>query len=167
MTGKQATTENIQIANESLSSLNELNNLARIQIKKFEKTNKFVRDQENRIPNFELTLPKEGETFKSGFLNIDMSNIDPSVSVGRILEINPNAKTFNDLNKQEKELYKENLKNQMVDYLSFFYKESGADKDDIEDFADTILEAKIGTKVKKAEGGSVYGKYAGQIAKLP
>jgi len=55
----------------------------------------------------------------------------------------------------------------MVDYLSFFYKESGADKDDIEDFADTILEAKIGTKVKKAEGGSVYGKYAEQIAKLP
>jgi len=43
----------------------------------------------------------------------------------------------------------------MVDYLSFFYKESGADKDDIEDFADTILEAKIGTKVKKAEGGPV------------
>ena len=153
--GKKATTENIQIANEGLSSLNELNNLARIQIKKFEKTNKFVRDQENRIPNFELTLPKEGETFKSGFLNIDMSNIDPSVSVGRILEINPNAKTFNDLNKQEQELYKENLKNQMIDYLSFFYKEYGADKDDIDDFVDAISEAKIGTRVKKSLGGVV------------
>ena len=153
--GKKATTENIQIANEGLSSLNELNNLARIQIKKFEKTNKFVRDQENRIPNFELTLPKEGETFKSGFLNIDMSNIDPSVSVGRILEINPNAKTFNDLNKQEQEIYKENLKNQMIDYLSFFYKEYGADKDDIDNFVDAISEAKIGTRVKKSLGGVV------------
>ena len=167
LVGKKATAENIQIANEALNGLNELNDLARIQIIRFQKTNRFVRDQENRIPDFELVLPKEGETFKSGFLKIDMSNIDPSVSVGRILEINPNAKTFNDLNKQEKELYKENLKNQMVDYLSFFYKESGADKDDIEDFADTILEAKIGTKVKKAGGGSVYGKYAEQIAKLP
>jgi len=166
LVGKKATTENIQIANEALNDLNELNDLARIQIKRFQKTNRFVRDQENRIPDFKLTLPKEGGTFKSGFLKIDMSNIDPSVSVGRILEINPNAKTFNDLNKQEKQIYKENLKTQMVDYLSFFYKESGADKDDIEDFADTILEAKIGTKVKKAEGGSVYGKYAGQIAKL-
>ena len=155
LVGKKATAENIGIATEALNGLNELNDLARIQIKRFQKTNRFVRDQENRIPDFELILPKEGGTFKSGFLKIDMSNIDPSVSVGRILEINPNAKTFNDLNKQEKELYKENLKNQMVDYLSFFYKESGADKDDIEDFADTILEAKIGTKVKKAEGGPV------------
>jgi hypothetical protein len=164
LVGKKATAENIEIANEALNGLNELNDLARIQIKRFQKTNRFVRDQENRIPDFELILPKEGGTFKSGFLKIDMSNIDPSVSVGRILEINPNAKTFNDLNKQEKEIYKENLKSQMVDYLSFFYKESGANKNDIEDFADTILEAKIGTKVKKAEGGSVYGKYAKQIA---
>jgi hypothetical protein len=167
LVGKKATAENIQIANEALNGLNKLNDLARIQIKRFQKTNRFVRDQENRIPDFELVLPKEGGTFKSGFLKIDMSNIDPSVSVGRILEINPDAKTFNDLNKQEKEIYKENLKSQMVDYLSFFYKESGADKDDIEDFADTILEAKIGTRVKKAEGGSVYGKYAEQIARLP
>ena len=155
LVGKKATMENLQIANEALNNLNELNDLARIQIKRFQRTNRFVRDQENRIPDFELTLPKEGETFKSGFLNIDMSSIDPSVSVGRILEINPDAKTFNDLNKQEQEIYKENLKNQMIDYLSFFYKEYGADKDDIEDFAAAISEAKIGTKVKKALGGGV------------
>lgn len=155
LVGKKATAENIQIANEALNGLNELNDLARIQIKRFQKTNRFVRDQENRIPDFELVLPKEGETFKSGFLNIDMSNIDPSISVGRILEINPNAKTFNDLNKQEQEIYKENLKNQMIDYLSFFYKEYGADKDDIDDFADAISEAKIGTRVKKSLGGVV------------
>jgi hypothetical protein len=166
LVGKKATSENIQIANETLNSLNNLNDLARIQIKRFQKTNRFVRDQENRIPDFELILPKEGGTFKSGFLKIDMSNIDPSVSVGRILEINPEAKTFNDLNKQEKEIYKENLKNQMTDYLSYFYTEAGADKDDIETFADAILEAKIGTRVKKAQGGLVYGKYAEQIAKL-
>tara|TARA_R100001126_G_C4876654_1_gene176365 strand:- start:1 stop:2112 length:2112 start_codon:yes stop_codon:yes gene_type:complete len=155
LVGKKATAENIQIANEGLNSLNELNDLARIQIKRFQRTNRFVRDQENRIPDFELTLPKVGETFKSGFLNVDMSSIDPSVSVGRILEINPDAKTFNDLNKQEQELYKENLKNQMIDYLSFFYKEYGADKDDIDDLADAISEAKIRTRVKKSLGGMV------------
>ncbi len=155
LVGKKSTTENIQIANEALNGLNELNNLARIQIKRFQKTNRFVRDQENRVPDFTLILPEEGQTFKSGFLKIDMSNIDPSVSVGRILEINPNAKTFNDLTKKQKEIYKENLKNQMADYLSYFYKEFKADKDDIETFTDTILNAKIGTKVKKADGGSM------------
>ena len=36
----------------------------------------------------------------------------------------------------------------MIDYLSFFYKEYGADKDDNDDFADAISEAKIGTRVK-------------------
>jgi len=153
--GKKATPEIIQTIIDNKNSLNNLNVTARKQIKEFQKTNKFVRDQQNRIPDYTVTLPEEGETIKSGFLKIDMSNIDPSVSVGRILEINPEAKTFNDLTKEEKEIYKENLKNQIVDYLSYFYKESGADKDDIETFSDIVLESKIGTKVKKADGGPI------------
>ena len=43
----------------------------------------------------------------------------------------------------------------MIDYLSFFYKEYGADKDDIDDLADAISEAKIRTRVKKSLGGMV------------
>ena len=153
--GKKATLENIQIIIDNTNALNDLNKIARTETKQFQKTNKFVRDQENRIPDYKLILPKEGETIKSGFLQIDMSNIDPSISVGKILEINPNAKTFNDLSKEEQELYKENLKGQMADYLSYFYKEAGVDKEDIENFTDAILEAKIGTKVKKAMGGPI------------
>ena len=35
-------------------------------------------------------------------LNIDTSKIDPSISVGKILEINPNAKKYDDLTKEQK-----------------------------------------------------------------
>jgi hypothetical protein len=153
--GKKATAENIQIANEALNGLNELNDLARIQIKRFQKTNRFVRDQENRIPDYKLTLPKEGETFKSGFLNIDMSSIDPSVSVGRILEINPDAKTFSDLSKEEQNLYRENLRNQITDFLKYFYQESGVNREDILSLEEEILEKNLKSKVAAAKGGPI------------
>ena len=153
--GKKATAENIQIANEALNGLNELNNEAKIQIKRFQKTNRFVRDQENRIPDYKLTLPKEGETFKSGFLNIDMSSIDPSVSVGRILEINPNAKTFSDLSKEEQNLYRENLRNQITDFLKYFYQESGVNREDILSLEEEILEKNLKSKVAAAKGGPI------------
>ena len=55
-------------------------------------------------------------------LNIDMTNIDPATSVGKILEINPEAKTYEDLTKEQKTLYKENFKNQTADYLTYFYE---------------------------------------------
>ena len=153
--GKKATAENIQIANEALNDLNRLNDLGRAQIKKFQKTNKFVRDQQNRIPDYELTLPKEGETFKSGFLNIDMSSIDPSVSVGKILEINPNAKTFNDLSKPQQNLYRENLRNQITDFLKYFYQESGVDREDILSLEEEILDKNLKSRVASAKGGSM------------
>ena len=106
------------------------------------KKNKFLTDQVNRIPLYELTLPKQGETFKSGFLNIDMSSIEPSVSVGKILEINPNAKSFNDLSKKEHALYKENLKNQYIDFATYYYKKRGLDNEYIKDLFDALTEGK-------------------------
>jgi hypothetical protein len=78
-----------------------------------------------------------------------MSSIEPSVSVGKILEINPNAKSFNDLSKKEQALYKENLKNQYIDFATYYYKKRGLDKDDIEDLFDALTEG----KEKKADGG--------------
>jgi len=44
----------------------------------------------------------------------------------------------------------------MADYLSYFYKESGVDKEDIEDFTDYILQAELKSKkIKKATGGPI------------
>jgi hypothetical protein len=118
--------------------------------------NKFLKDQADRVPLYKLTLPKRGETFKSGFLNIDMSSIEPSVSVGKILEINPNAKSFSDLTKKQQELYKENLKNQYIDFATYYYKKRGLDNEDIKDLFDALTEGKekkAKGKEKKATGG--------------
>jgi len=114
--------------------------------------NKFLKDQADRVPLYELTFPKRGETFKSGFLNIDMSSIEPSVSVGKILEINPNAKSFSDLTKKQQELYKENLKNQYIDFATYYYKKRGLDNEDIKDLFDALTEGKektVGTETKR------------------
>ena len=142
--GKESNAETFKIALEAVERLNQRRK--NIKTDPRIKKNKFLTDQANRIPLYELTLPKKGETFKSGFLNIDMSSIEPSVSVGKILEINPNAKTFNDLSKKEQELYKENLKNQYIDFATYYYKKRGLDKEEIEDLFDALTEG-------KADGG--------------
>ena len=149
--GKKATDENIKIAMDAVSGLNELRNKAAND----ERLNtNFLKDQSNRVPTFVLDLPEAGKKFKSGFLNVDMSNIDPSVSVGRILEINPDAKTFDDLSKEEQELYKENLKQQLADYAKYFYTEAKLDKDDVNDLFEALMEDDS-IKMKKASGGGV------------
>ena len=76
-----------------------------------------------------------------------MSSIDPSVSVGRILEINPDAKTFSDLSKEEQNLYRENLRNQITDFLKYFYQESGVNREDILSLEEEILEKNLKSKV--------------------
>tara|TARA_R100000700_G_scaffold12121_1_gene17317 strand:+ start:128 stop:2152 length:2025 start_codon:yes stop_codon:yes gene_type:complete len=162
LVGKKSNPQNIKIANEALLGLNKLNDQARLRIIERSKEIPLLTGQEKRIIDFTLTLPKKGETFKSGMLNIDKSKIDPSISVGRILEINPNAKTYNDLNKKQKQLYKENYKNQMADYLKYFYsqiklnKKPGSkmfDKDEIEEIYEGIQD--MGITKKYNLGGPV------------
>ena len=149
--GKKSTNENIKIATDALNGLNELRNKAAND----ERLNtNFLKDQSNRIPRFELDLPEIGKKFKSGFLNVDMSDIDPSVSVGRILEINPDAKTLDDLSEEEQALYKENLKQQLADYAQYFYTEAKLDKDDVNDLYEALMEDDS-VKMKKASGGGV------------
>lgn len=154
--GKKRTSEKDNELNILVNELNELNKTARIKILQIQKENKFITDQKNRIPDFKLTLPENSKTYKSGILNIDMSNIDPSVSVGRILEINPDAKTFDDLTEGQQELYIENMKNQMIDYLQYFYQEAKVPKEDIESLVEELSSKKISMgKIKKASGGGV------------
>ena len=154
--GKKRTIENDNNLIILVDKLNQLNKNARKEILQIQKENKFIRDQKNRIADFKLTLPKDSKTYQSGILNIDMSNIDPSVSVGRILEINPNAKTFNDLTEEQQDMYRENMKNQIIDYLQYFYKESGVEREDIKSLIEELSNIKIGKgRVKKADGGSI------------
>ena len=129
--GKDSNQLNKKIAEDAVNELNNLNKKARKSIIEAAKETPILKGQENRIADFKLTLPERGEKFKSGMLNIDMTNIDPATSVGKILEINPEAKTYEDLTKEQKTLYKENFKNQMADYLTYFYEEADFDTEDL------------------------------------
>jgi hypothetical protein len=151
LVGKKVTNENIKIATDALDGLNKLRDEAANDSRL--KTN-FLKDQSNRVPRFKLDLPEIGKKFKSGFLNVDMSGIDPSVSVGRILEINPNAKSLADLSEEEQKLYEENLKQQLADYAQYFYTEKGLDKDDVDDLYEALMEDNS-IKIEKASGGGV------------
>ena len=151
--GKKNTLENKKIATNALNSLNKLNVDARNTILKLSEKTPILKGQEKRIPDFTLKIPKEGETFKSGMLNIDTSKIDPSISVGKILEINPNAKKYDDLTKEQKEIYKENYKNQMADYLEYFYKKAKFNADETQNLVEGIEEI-VPTK-KYNKGGRV------------
>ena len=154
--GKKRTIENDNTLSVLVDELNQLNKTARKEILQIQKENKFIRNQKNRIADFKLTLPEDSKTYQSGILNIDMSNIDPSVSVGRILEINPNAKTFDDLTEEQQATYRENMKNQMIDYLQYFYQKSGIEREDIQSLVDELSSKKISSgKIKKASGGSI------------
>ena len=138
--GKESNAENFKAALEAVEIMNQ----RRKNIKTDPRLtkNKFLKDQADRVPLYELTLPKKGETFKSGFLNIDMSSIEPSVSVGKILEINPNAKSFSDLTKKQQELYKENFKNQLIDFAKYYYTQRKLGKEEVDELFDVLTEGK-------------------------
>ena len=88
--------------------------------------------------------------------------------MGKIDLINPKAKKFDDLNKNQKEIYQANLNDQYLKMIGKIYKEVGYGKGEIEDIKETISEGTHEKKgvLEKAKGGPVYGKYANQIKNL-
>jgi len=96
-----------------------------------------------------------------------MSTVDSEFIVGKVSNYNNKAKKYNQLSNKEKTLYKENLKDQFSDSLEKYYTAFGYATDEITDLLESF---ETGTdqfmRLPKSEGGPVYGKYAGQIAKL-
>ena len=165
---KQLKNKKINIA--EANNLLKLNNdrIKRI-IKNEARSNPFFKNQENRIALLQID--------KNGIVNADMSTVDPFYIYGNINEINPKANKISDLSEKQINAYLKNLKNQWTDGAVKFIislKDNQGNRiysnEDIEEFRD-ILELPVEktgtTKYKFQKGGPVYGKYAGQIAKLP
>ena len=163
-----------QLKNKKIN-IAEANNLLKLnndRIKKIirneARSNPFFKNQENRIALLQIN--------KNGIVNADMSTVDPFYIYGNINEINSKANKVSDLSKKEINVYLKNLKNQWTDGAAKFIsglKDNQGNRiysnEDIEEFRD-ILELPVegtGSKYTFQKGGPVYGKYAGQIAKLP
>ena len=166
--------------NELRGQKNINNKLIKIQERidaRLQKTKKQIREhkeytigknQDKRIARVKINLPKEGEAFTADNIGVDLSKVDKEWIMGKIDLINPKAKKFDDLNKNQKEIYQANLNDQYLKMIGKIYKEVGYGKGEIEDIKETISEGTHEKKgvLEKAKGGPVYGKYANQIKNL-
>lgn len=98
----------------------------------------YFKGQEQRIPKIDINIPNVGETFKSENLFVDMSKVNPAYKVGYIDTINPNARFFNDLTKEQKLQYQVNLADQNKNNLEKFYKQVGYSNEEISELKDAI-----------------------------
>ena len=152
-----------KIGNKELQELqsikNEMSNLytqAVNQTKNLAKQNKYFLGQETRIPKIDINIPKQGETFKSENLFVDMSNVNPAFKVGLVDDINPNAKFFKDLSKEQKEIYKRNVLDQTKFNVDKFYTEAGFPKEQVNELKDS-LEFGTADKIGIATAGTLFG----------
>ena len=120
---------------------------------------KYFEGQENRIPKIDVNIPKQGETFKSENLFVDMSNVNPAFRVGLVDDINPNAKFFKDLSKEQKEIYKRNVLDQTKFNVDKFYTGAGFPKEQINELKDS-LEFGTADKIGIATAGTLFGTAA-------
>ena len=130
--GKKVTPEIQNILTEQKTKLNNINNEILVAAEKAG----LEGVQETFIP-IDINIPNVGEKFKSENVFGDTSGKN---IMGNVDEINPNAKVYNDLSKEEKLVYRENLINEYVDHFKDFYKRAEFDDDDIASFIDRALE---------------------------
>jgi len=120
------------------SQMNALHNKALTDVKNLAQKNTYLKGQENRIPKIDIKIPKQGQTFKSEDLFVDMSKVNPAFKVGLVEEINPNARFFKDLTKEQKEIYKRNVLDQTKFNLDKFYTKAGFPKEQVDELKDSL-----------------------------
>ena len=150
--GKKVTPEIQNILTEQKTKLNNINSEILVEANKAG-----LQGVEKTFVPIDINVPNVGEKFRSENIFGDTSNKN---IMGNVDEINPNAKVYDDLSKEEKLIYRDNLINEYIDYYKDFYERAEFDEDDIASFIDRVLEGDpaaqrlpIGEKVKKATGG--------------
>ena len=157
--GKKIGSKELQELQSIKNKMNDLHTQAVNQTKNLAKQNKYFLGQETRIPKIDINIPKQGETFKSENLFVDMSNVNPAFKVGLVDDINPNAKFFKDLSNKQKEIYKRNVLDQTKFNLDKFYTKAGFPKEQINELKDS-LEFGTADKIGIATAGTLFGTAA-------
>ena len=138
LVGKKIGPKEIEQLESIKVEMNNLHNKALIDIKNITKEVPYLKGQENRLPKIDVNIPKAGQTFKSEDLFVDMSNVNPAFRVGLVEDINPNAKFFKDLTKEQKEIYKRNVLDQTKFNLGKFYTETGFPKEQVDELKESL-----------------------------
>ncbi len=153
--GKKVTPEIQEILTEQKTKLNNINNEIIVAANKAG-----LEGVEETFVPIDINVPNVGEKFRSENIFGDTSNKN---IMGNIDKIKPNAKVYDDLSKEEKAIYRENLVNEYIDYYKDFYERLDFDEDDITSYIDRVLEGDPAgktlsiseRKVSKAGGGPI------------
>ena len=138
LVGKEIGPKEIEELKLVKSQMNTLHNKVLTDVKKLAEKNTYLKGQENRIPKIDINIPKQGQIFKSEDLFVDMSKVNPAFKVGLVEEINPNARFFKDLTKEQKEVYKRNVLDQTKFNLDKFYTKTGFPKEQVDELKDSL-----------------------------
>ena len=109
----------------------------------------------NVIGDFIFTVPKIGETIGEGSISVDMSKVDPKYIIGNVDLINPDAIKYDDLSKDEKTMFGQNVIDQKIKQIKDFYTDAGYGVDIIEDIVEALLIGHIpsgGTDARDTKG---------------
>jgi len=152
--GKKVTPEIENILTEQKIKLNNINNEILVAAEE-----KGLQGVEKTFIPIDINVPNVGEKFRSENIFGDTSGKN---IMGNVDEINSNAKVYDDLSKEEKNIYRDNLINEYIDYFKDFYERAGFDEEDVTSFIDRALEGDpsgqtlpISEKANKATGGGV------------
>jgi hypothetical protein len=97
----------------------------------------YLKGQENTLSNIHIDI-KPGQKISDTNIKI-FGDIDPRHSFGNIQNINPKANYFSDLTKEQKEMFKQNMVDQNINYSKNVLKQSNFDPVTIKDFEESML----------------------------
>ena len=97
----------------------------------------YLKGQENTLSNIHIDI-KPGQKISDTNIKI-FGDIDPRHSFGNIQNINPKANYFSDLTKEQKEMFKQNMVDQNINYSKNVLKQSNFDPQTIKDFEESML----------------------------
>jgi hypothetical protein len=139
--GKKFDEEAIAKAEAINQEANDLFNKRQGRIKEFVnervKNEPYLIGQENTLSNINIDI-KPGKKILDTDIKV-FGDIDPRHSFGNIQNINPNANYFSDLTKEQKEMFKQNMVDQNINYSKNVLKQSNFDPVTIKDFEESML----------------------------
>jgi hypothetical protein len=139
--GKKFDEEAIAKAEAINQEANDLFNKRQGRIKEFvnerAKNEPYLIGQENTLSNINIDI-KPGKKILDTDIKV-FGDIDPRHSFGNIQNINPNANYFSDLTKEQKEMFKQNMVDQNINYSKNVLKQSNFDPVTIKDFEESML----------------------------
>ena len=140
--GKKVTKNNIKELGDAVVLLNSYYDDVSEKASKAAKESGFI--NKDVIGRLKFTVPQIGETVGEQSIDVDMSKVDPKFIIGNVDLINSDAIKYDDLSKDEKIMFGQNVIDQKIEQIKDFYKDAEYGEDIIEDMIEAFLVGHMG-----------------------